>query len=65
MEFKEGDNVKYNDKETHLENIYEDGTCRIKNPDWDWDEEAECVANEIDYDVPFWITVNLVELNKE
>jgi hypothetical protein len=63
MEFKEGQNVSFNGKQTHIENIYDDETCRIANPDWDWDEEAACVANGIDYDVPYWITVKLSKIN--
>ncbi len=61
--FKEGQTVKYEGKETHIENIYEDGTCRIANPDWDWDDEAQCVNDGIEYDVPYWITVKLSELS--
>lgn len=63
MKFQEGQEVKYNGETTHIETIYDDGTCRIQNPDWNWDAEAECVAYDIDYDVPFWITVKIEELS--
>jgi hypothetical protein len=62
MKFQEGQEVKYNGQVTHIDIIYDDKTCRIQNPDWDWDMEAECVANGVDYDVPFWITVKLSDL---
>jgi hypothetical protein len=62
MKFHEGQEVKYNGATTCIDIIYDDGTCRIQNPDWDWDTEAECVANDIDYNVPFWITVKIEDL---
>lgn len=55
--------MTYDGKETHIENIYEDGTCRIANPYWDWDDEAQCVNDGVEYDVPYWITVKLSELS--
>ncbi|MFZ1496592.1 MAG: hypothetical protein WAS72_06010 [Saprospiraceae bacterium] len=61
--FTIGQTVKYNGKETHIEVLHRDGTCNIANPDWNWDEEAECVANNLEYDVPYWITVKLSELS--
>lgn len=61
--FTEGQTVKYNGKETHIEVLNDGGTCNIANPDWDWDEEGECVANGIEYDVPYWITVKTSELS--
>lgn len=64
MDFHEGQTVKYNGATTHIELIYEVDTCRIANPEWDWDSEAECVANGVDYDVPYWITVNISELSQ-
>lgn len=63
QEFKKGQNVKYEGKETHIEVLHGDGTCNIANPYWDWDDEAMCVNNGIEYDVPFWITVKLSELS--
>jgi hypothetical protein len=63
MALREGQEVKYNGQITHIETIYDDETCRIKNPDWDWDTESECVAAGIDYDVPFWISVNIKDLS--
>jgi hypothetical protein len=64
MEFYEGQDVMYNGAKTHIECIYDADTCRIANPDWDWDMEAECVANGIDYDAPYWITVNISDLSQ-
>ena len=61
--FKEGQTVKYEGKETHIEVIHSDGTCNIANPNWDWDEEAQCVNAGLEYDVPYWITVKLSELS--
>jgi len=63
MEFYPGQEVKYNGKTTHIDVIYGDQTCRIVNPDWDWDMEAECVAADLEYEVPFWITVNIQDLS--
>lgn len=63
MDLHEGQTVKYNGATTHIERIYDDGACRIANPDWDWDMEAECVANDIEYNVPYWIKVNISELS--
>ena len=62
MEFKEGDAVLYESKETHIESLTEDGSAVIANPSWDWDTEGECVDLDIDYDIPFWITVPIGEL---
>ncbi|MDP2188549.1 MAG: hypothetical protein Q8J69_07690 [Sphingobacteriaceae bacterium] len=61
--FSEGQKVTYEGKETHIEQIYADGSCKIANPDWDWDEEAECVSEGVEYDVQYWINVNLAELS--
>lgn len=63
--FIEGQTVKYDGKETHIENIFEDGTCTIANPywDWDWDDEAQCVNDGVEYDTPYWIKVKLSELS--
>jgi hypothetical protein len=33
----------YQMKETHIEQVNDDGTCLIKNPYWDWDDEYQCV----------------------
>jgi len=63
MKFIEGQEVKYKNKETHIETLNNDGTCVIANPFWDWDEEGLCVDEGIDYDIPYWITVKLTELN--
>lgn len=61
--FKEGQKVKYDGKETHIEKIHEDGTCNIANSYWDWDDEAQYVNDGIEYDVPYWITIKLSELS--
>ena len=61
--FKEGKEVKYNGKETYIEEIYKDGMCKIANPDWDYDEEGLCVSLDINYDIPYWINVNISELS--
>jgi hypothetical protein len=58
----DGQEAKYEGKKTFIEKLNEDETCVIRNPDWDWDEEAECVNSEIDYDIPYWITVNISDL---
>lgn len=60
--FFEGQSVKYEGKETHIETLHGDGTCNIANPDWDYDEEATCVYDGDEYDIPYWITVKLSEL---
>ena len=62
MNFTVGQSVFYKNKQTHIEQIYKDGTCMIANPDWDWDEEGLCVDNDLEYDIPYWITVNISEL---
>ena len=59
---KLGDNVKYKNKQTFIEVLNNDLTCVVMNPEWNWEEEALCVDNDIDYDVPYWITVGLKEL---
>jgi len=60
--FKEGQEVKYEDKETHIETLNDDGTCVIANPYWDWDDEGYSVSECIDYDTPYWIKVKITEL---
>lgn len=62
QDFKEGDDVFYQDKKTQINYINEDGTCQIDNPYWSWEEEATYVDADEDYDVPYTITVNLSEL---
>jgi hypothetical protein len=57
-----GQTVLYKGRKTTIDHIYTDGTVRIVNPFWDWDEEAECVNEGINYDVPYWITVMKDEL---
>ena len=63
MNFTEGQKVIYEGSETHIETMHDNETCAIANPAWNWDEEAECVGAEIDYNIPYWITVKLTELN--
>jgi hypothetical protein len=63
MNFKEGQKVNYKNKETHIETLNDDGSCIIANPIWNWDEESLCVDEGFDYDVPYWINVNITELN--
>lgn len=58
----EGQNVKYQGKETYVEKVLKGGRVMIANPEWDWDEEAGCVDAEVEYTVPYWITVNLSDL---
>lgn len=58
----EGQKVIYQDKETHVEKVLKGGRVLIANPKWDWDEEADCVDAEIEYLVPYWITVSAEEL---
>jgi hypothetical protein len=62
MNFKEGQKVKYKNKETHIATLNNDGSCVISNPFWDWDEEGLCVNEGVDYDIPYWINVNICEL---
>ena len=62
MSFKLGQEVLYEGKPTHIEEIHEDETCTIANPDWDWDTEGECVSLDVDYGIPYWITVKLTSL---
>jgi len=63
MNFKEGQKVNYENKETHIETLNNNGSCIIANPFWNWDEEGLCVDEGIDYDVPYWINVKITELN--
>jgi hypothetical protein len=63
LNFKSGQKVLYQGKESHIEILHDNGTCVIANPQWNWDEEAECVEIGIEYDIPYWITVNLSELS--
>ena len=63
MKYKEGQKVKYDGKETHIETIFNNEICNIANPFWDWDDEAECVRENVDYDMPYWLTVKFSELN--
>ena len=58
----EGQDVMYEGNKTHIETLNNDGTCVIANPDWDWDEEGECVSLGVDYDMPYWIKVKITEL---
>ena len=51
-EFKVGQDVFYQGHEVTIEDIYDNGTCKINNPLWDDDDD----------DTPFWITVNLSDL---
>lgn len=63
MEFKVGQSVNYKNKESRIEEICADGLFKIANTDWDWNEEAECVYLDIEYDVPYWIYVKESELS--
>lgn len=62
MDFKSGQDVYYEGKKTFIEELYGDGTARIKNPGWNWDEEAASVEMEEEYEEVFWLTVNITEL---
>lgn len=61
---KPGDKVFYDGKKNVIEEILEDGSVKIQNPDWDSDAEAEDVEMDEDYDVPFWIYVSKDKLTK-
>jgi len=63
MDFKEGQNVIYEGRETHIETLNNNGTCVVANPFWDWDDEGSCVDDGITYDMPYWIKVKLSELS--
>ena len=63
IEFKNGMDVLFKGKPSHIEILHGDGTANIRNPEWDWDLEAECIAKGIEYDVPHWITVKLSKLS--
>lgn len=65
MEFKQGEEILYKGKETFIEEIFSDGTAKIANPAWDWDEEGEYVEMDEEYDVPYWISVSLEDLEKK
>ena len=60
----EGQEARYKGQKTFIKTIHSGGKVTIVNPEWDWDMEADCVANDIEYTVPFWITVNASELTK-
>jgi hypothetical protein len=60
--FKPGQQVLYEGKITFIETINKDNTCVIANPNWDWDSEAECVYNDMEYEIPYWIKVKTKEL---
>lgn len=57
----EGQKVIYEGKETHVEKVLKNDRVMIANPNWDWDEEAQCVDADIEYLVPYWITVDIKE----
>ena len=61
--FTLGQKVKYNGKETQIDVLHGDGTCNIVNPDWTWDDESECIANNVEYGISYWTTVKLSELS--
>jgi len=52
-----GSYVLYDGKKTFVEAVNIDGTVNIKNPEWDWDDEVECLEYGITYDLPYWIKV--------
>lgn len=54
--------VIYDDKKTTIQNFNGDGTCNIINPDYDYDLEKECHLNDIEYDIPYRLTVRISEL---
>ena len=62
MQLLPGQSVLYNGKETYIDIIYDDGTCTIANPDWDYDDEGVFVREGLDYPIEFWLTVNQSEL---
>lgn len=68
INFKENEIVLYKGNETKIRAIYNDGTCQIKNPDYEWQDDCNVNAHgEIevnDWISTYWITVNLNELNK-
>lgn len=61
-DFKNGQDVIFDGQETYIEKMYEDGTCLIRNPTWNWDDEAGFVSDGLDYEVLYWIRVDLSEL---
>lgn len=54
--------VLYNEKNTIILKYNEDATCIIINPDYDYDLEKECHINNIEYGIPYCITVSLLDL---
>ncbi|MFA9191140.1 hypothetical protein AAGV28_07125 [Flavobacterium sp. FZUC8N2.13] len=53
--FKVAQDVIYEGKEVSIEEIFDDGTCKIDNPFW---------SDEDDDDTPFWIVVKMEELKE-
>jgi len=67
MKFKHGDTVNYRDcndslHEVFIEEPYNDGTYKIANPFWSWDDEGLYTHIGEVYGVPYWITVNESDL---
>ncbi len=60
--FTPGQDVVYNGKPTHVKIDHGDGDVTIKNPDWNWDDEALDVELGEDYGESFWITVSANEI---
>ncbi len=61
---KEGDDVIYKGKETFIERLGKNNKATIKNPDWQWIDESECVSDGDIYGIPYWITVDINELTE-
>lgn len=62
MNYRINDIVLYNGKKSIIQNINEDGTCNIINPDYDYDLEKECHINNIEYGIQYCLNVSLLEL---
>lgn len=62
-DFTVGQKVFTGDFETEILELHGDGTCTIKNPGWDWDEEGEAVTNGESYNEPYKIRVKISDLS--
>jgi hypothetical protein len=62
-DFKTGQEVMFQGRQTHIEKVNDDSTFVIANPFWEWDDEDYCISIGEDYDMPYWITVDLSELS--
>ncbi len=58
--YRVGQKIFYKKKETYIEDISKCGkNIVIANPFWDWDEEGLCSEIGVEYDLSYWIKINI------